>query len=153
MSGSLEPTTVAMAASSHSGSGPARRTPKPPPSPRPPLVRWELMLPTGAPVPANLGGFYEAFGTDDDGLTTLWVLLPAFGDREGYDPRLPAPAYVVDTFLEPTPPLRSGDVDGDRRWRYRLDADGDLVRVLDEPWDPASDPVYGPAIREYEQGN
>lgn len=120
---------------------------------RPPLVRWELMLPAGMPVPANLGGFYEAFGSDDDGATTLWVLLPLPGDRPGYDPALPEPAYVVDRFLVPTPPLARHEVEGDRRRRYRLDADGDLVEVLDEPWDPRADPVYGPAIRACEMGD
>lgn len=127
--------------------------PAPPAEARPPLVRWELMLPTGAPVPANLGGFYQAFGSDDDGATTLWVLLPVPGDRAGYDPSLPEPAYVIDHFLRATPPLESHEVDGDRRVRYRLDADGDLVQVLSEPWDPYADPVYAPALHAIETGD
>jgi len=132
--------------------GPRAGVPAPAPAARPPVVRWELMLPAGDPVPASLGGFYEAFASEDDGATTLWVLLPVPGDRPEHDPRLPQPAYVVDNFLEPIPPLRAGETDGDRRMRYRLDAAGDLVKVLDEPWDPRADPVYGPAFRAFEQG-
>ena len=93
---------------------------------------------------ARMGGLTEAQVADAVDTVTR-DMLP--GDRPGYDPSLPQPAYVVDSFLEPTPPLRRGEAEGDRRWRYRLDADGDLVRVADDPWDPASDPVYGPALR------